>query len=76
MSACQNDVLGLALDRRQPRRPHELLAGELVEAVADLVALALAHRLECACPEHLADDRRVLEQRFRGPAEACRAARR
>ncbi len=60
MSACQNDVLGLAFDGREPRRPEQLLAHELVESVANLIGAAVAHRLEHARPEHLADDGSVL----------------
>ncbi len=57
-------VFGLALDRRQPGGAEELLAGQLVKALADLVRAPSAHGLEGACPEDLADDGSVLEQRF------------
>ncbi len=69
-------VFGLALDGREPRGPQELLPRELVKTVADALFVALAHRLECTCPEDLADDGRILEQRLPRRAAACRAAQR
>ena len=57
-------VLRLPPERRQPRRPEELLAGELVKAAADLVRAPSSHGLERAGPEDLADDGGVLEHRL------------
>ena len=78
-------VFGLTFDRRQPCRAQELLAGQLMEALADVLATALAHRLECSRPEDLADDGSVLEQPLAvrrqrvepcgdEPLDRCRAA--
>ena len=55
-------VLGLAGHRALPGRPDELRPGELVQAGADRLLVAVADRRERACPEDLADNGGVLKQ--------------
>ena len=55
-------VLSLTFDRRRPCRPQKLLAGQLMEALADVLTTALADRLEGSGPEDLADDGSILEE--------------
>ena len=54
--------LRLGGNRRAPFSAHELLTLERVESGFDLLALAPAHLSQCAAPEHLADDRGVLQE--------------
>jgi hypothetical protein len=57
-------VFGLALNRGPPSGPKQLLASELVQALAHVTHVDAPHLGEGARPEHLADDRRVVEQRL------------
>ena len=58
-------VLGLVLHRRVACRPHELLPRQLAQRGDDRLRIAIAHRRHGSGPEHLADHRRVGQQRLR-----------
>ena len=66
-------VLGLALHRRLPRRTDELLARQLAQRAGHGLRVALAHRRHGTGPEHLADHRRVRQQRLRVRLEGVQA---
>jgi hypothetical protein len=61
-------VLALARNRRAPRPLHELLPLEPVQHLLRIPARDPADALDRAEPEHLPDDRGILQQRllFRG----------
>ena len=61
-SMCQNEYSRSPSHRRRPDRAEELLLRELVEGLADLDAVAIAHRLEGTRPEDLPDHRCVLQE--------------
>ena len=55
-------VLLLSLHRARASGAYQLLAGQLVQVLFDLARVAAAHLAERARPEHLPDNRCVLEQ--------------